>query len=48
MVKIRENMQKQLTSHDVDTQLLCTGLTLGTRIMFVGIINLLGIKEPAP
>jgi len=46
MVQIRENMQKQLISHDVDTQLLRTG-RLGT-IMFVCIINVLGVKEPAP
>lgn len=48
MVQIRENWQKQLISHDVDTQLLRTGLTLGTVRMFVGIINVLGVKEPAP
>ena len=47
MVRIRENMQKQLRSHDVDGQLLRTGL-LGTVRMFVGLINVLGAKEPAP
>ena len=48
MVRIREKTQKQLTSHYVDTQLLRTGLTLGTVRMFVCIINVLGIKEIAP
>ncbi|MHC4124098.1 MAG: hypothetical protein ACYSSI_11030 [Planctomycetota bacterium] len=47
MARIRENTQKQLRSHDVDTQLLRTG-RLGTVRMFVCIINVLGIKEPAP
>ena len=47
MVQIRENMQKQLRSHDVDTQLLRTGW-LGTVRMFIYIINVLGVKEPAP
>ena len=47
MVQIRENWQRLLTSHDVDTQLLCAGLALGT-VMYVGITNLLGVKEPAP
>ena len=47
MVQIRENGQEQHKSHDVDGQLLHTDL-LGTVRMFVCIINLLGIKEPAP
>ena len=47
MVQIRENWQKQLTSHCVVTQLLRTGLTLGT-VMFVGLTDLLGVMEAAP
>ncbi len=47
MVQIREKMQRQLTSHDVDTQLLRTGLTLGTVRMFICII-VLDVKESAP
>ena len=48
MVQIRENWQKQLTARYADAGLLRTGLTLGTIKMFVCIINVLGIKEPAP
>ena len=48
MVVIRENRQKQLRSHDVDTQLLRADLTLGAVQMFVGIVHALGIKELAP
>jgi len=48
MVQIRENWQKQLTARVADAGLLRTGLTLGTVRMFVCIINVLSIKEPAP
>ena len=47
MVRIRENMQKQLISHDVDTQLLRIG-RLGTVRMFAGLINVLWAKANAP
>ena len=45
MVQIRENWQKQL-SHTMAMGFLRTGY-LG-RVMFVSIIDLLGVKEPAP
>ena len=48
MVRIRENMQKQLISRIADTQLLRTRLYLGTAETFVGIINVLWSKETAP
>ncbi len=48
MVQIRENWQRQLTSRIADAGLLRTGLALGTVRMFVCIINVLGVKEPAP
>ena len=48
MVQIRENWQKQLTARITDTGLLRTGLALGTVRMFVDLINVLGLKEPAP
>ena len=48
MVQIRENWQKQLTARVADAGLLRTGLTLGTVRIFVGLINVLGVKEPAP
>ena len=47
MVQIRENWQKQLTARIADTGLLRTGLALGTVRMFVDLINVLGLKEPA-
>ena len=47
MVRIRENMQKQLISHDVETQLLRTGYS-GTVRIFAGLINVLWAKANAP
>ena len=48
MVQIRETMQKQLTNHDVDMQLLRMGLSSSTLRMFAGTINVLWIKEATP
>lgn len=48
MVQIRENWQKQLTDRYADAGLLRTDLAPGTVRMFVCIIDVLGVKEPAP
>lgn len=48
MIQIRENRQKQLTSHYVDTQLLRTDLSTSICRMFVCVINMLWEKESAP
>ncbi len=48
MIQIRENQQKQLTVRIADTGLLRTGLIHGTARMFVYIINMPCVKEPAP
>ncbi len=48
MVRNRENRQKHLTSRSADMGLLRTDLGLNTLRMYVGIINVLGIKETAP
>lgn len=47
MVQIRENVQKQLSSHDVDVQLLCAGRG-GTVRMLAGLIIVLWERANAP